>query len=210
MVPTVRGTALFATRVAWQSDQVDDLGVLRQMLRAGRREISPQEGAQRGLGAADQFARLIGPPPRALGSYFAADGELDPRPTGDLVEAAGGTVYLPVCGVDRLRFAAYQRDSALTQNRFSIPEPLDVPQVDPDELEVVLVPLVGFDRLGRRLGMGGGWYDRTFESRGATGRPVLVGFGHDEQELDDLSPQPWDVRMDAIVTPTRAWWTRPH
>ena len=65
------------------------------------------------------------------------------------------------------------------------------------------MPLVGFDRLGHRLGMGGGFYDRTFAAESwRFRRPCLIGVAHDCQEVEQLSAQPWDVPLDALVTPS--------
>lgn len=207
MIPSSRCTPLGARRDSWQSEPVDGAAVLRTTMRQRRRAISEHAAIERADAAASQFDQLFTQLPGTLGSYVPTDGELDPRPVNDLVEAAGGAIYVPVCAEERLRFARYRTDSAMTLNRFSIPEPLDAERVAAGDLEVIVVPLVAFDRHGHRLGMGGGWYDRTFEAHGSTRRPLLIGFGHDEQELEELAPQSWDVTMDAIVTPTRAWWT---
>jgi 5-formyltetrahydrofolate cyclo-ligase len=207
MVPTPRRTTLCATRDEWQSEPVEDPATLRAMMRRRRRAIPSPTADERAAAAAAQFRGLVRALPGALASYFASDGELDPRPVNELVESAGGAVYVPVCGEDLLRFARYRDGSPTAPNRYAIPEPVGVATVGADALDVIVVPLVAFDRHGHRLGMGGGWYDRTLGVDTRAPRPLLVGFAHDEQELDALTPQSWDVTMDAIVTPTRAWWT---
>ena len=73
--------------------------------------------------------------------------------------------------------------------------------IDPDTLDVALVPLLGFDDHGQRLGMGGGFYDRYFSS--AEQRPWIVGIAYDIQRLEKSLPsEPWDVMLDAVVTET--------
>ena len=71
------------------------------------------------------------------------------------------------------------------------------------ELDVILMPLVGFDNDGNRLGMGGGYYDRTLAyTRHAIKKPVLIGVAHDLQRVDRLPYASWDIPLNAIVTPT--------
>lgn len=105
-----------------------------------------------------------------------------------------------------LLMLAYTRSTQMTENKYGIVEPtLTCNSIEPvKDHNVILMPLVGFDRQGNRLGMGGGYYDRTLSSvRNEKKRPKLVGIAHDCQEVNELPAQPWDVPLDAIVTPTR-------
>ncbi|MDH5737705.1 MAG: 5-formyltetrahydrofolate cyclo-ligase, partial [Gammaproteobacteria bacterium] len=147
-----------------------------------------------------------------LAFYYPAGSELD---TGPLIEAASRlpnkTCYLPVLGdrLDRLsgtwmHFQRYDPQiTPLVSNRYSIAEPV----LDPAArrpicmLDVVFVPLVAFDNLGHRLGMGQGYYDRTLDTRHTRWRkPLLVGLAHSIQQAQTLKTNPWDVPMDLIVT----------
>lgn len=114
---------------------------------------------------------------------------------------------LPVLHEDgRLRFAPWQPGQPLVSNRFGIPEPDVEPArlLEADAMALVVTPLVGFDRVGQRLGMGGGWYDRSFAFRPASaGPPWLVGAAFDEQGIESLAAEDWDVPLDAVCTPTR-------
>ena len=88
-------------------------------------------------------------------------------------------------------------------NRFGIPEPdLSADSLlAPAEMALVVVPLLGFTRSGQRLGMGGGFYDRTFAFRRERAAPPwLVGAAYSFQELEQLKTEAWDVPMDAVVT----------
>jgi 5-formyltetrahydrofolate cyclo-ligase len=116
---------------------------------------------------------------------------------------------LPVLTGDGLRFAPWKPGDPLESNRFGIPEPAVGADalLDPAGMALVLVPLVGFDARGRRLGMGGGWYDRAFAYRnGANGSdparrpPWLVGTAFAAQQVDALEAEPWDVALDAVCT----------
>ena len=102
-------------------------------------------------------------------------------------------------------FAPYRPDSSLQLNRFNIPEP----QVRPSEwrsasqLDLLLLPLVAFDAQGNRVGMGGGFYDRTLaylQHRRHWRKPVLIGLAHEVQKTDGLTTQSWDIPLDTIIT----------
>ncbi len=94
-------------------------------------------------------------------------------------------------------------------NAFNIPEPeLRCPDVAPlAALDVLLVPLVGFDKQGNRLGMGGGYYDRTLAAWQAGHLPRLlpIGLAYDEQCVESIPAEPWDVPLPRIITPTKLW-----
>lgn len=170
----------------------------RAALDAGRLERAARSLAERVLElpayrAADKIA-----------AYFAVNGEIGLTGVIDAALAAGKRVYLPHIDGEMLRFAPYFHGQKMRLNRFRLPEP-DVENdamLAPPELDLVLVPLVAFDRERNRIGMGGGYYDRSFAFRKAAGEdaPRLVGVAHELQRVDALAPQPWDVRLDLVVT----------
>ena len=92
----------------------------------------------------------------------------------------------------------------MTVNQFGIAEPkLDCSKVCPvQSLDIIFTPLVAFDSSGNRLGMGGGFYDRTLAACKARG-PALVGLAHQCQQSDALPHAPWDVPLHAIATPQK-------
>ncbi len=119
--------------------------------------------------------------------------------------AAGKRTYLPVLHGRRLWFLPYDSETPLARNRFGILEP----DVSPkrrralEALDMVLVPLVAFDEQGNRLGMGGGYYDRTFAyllGRRRWTRPLLVGVAYEFQCSAALPTRPWDVPLQAVAT----------
>ncbi len=184
------------------------LSALRRSLRAGRRQIG--RSARRLAGAA--VARKLSTLPafqRAsrVAGYWPADGEIDPLPALARAFVAGKTCYLPVLCPQRdghLHFAPWWPGVPLRRNRFGIAEPI-APRRDwlaPRMLDLVLVPLVGFDMAGNRLGMGGGYYDRSFAfvRPACWHRPRLVGVAFDRQRVDGLLRRPWDVPLDAVIT----------
>ncbi|HZF96777.1 MAG TPA: 5-formyltetrahydrofolate cyclo-ligase [Pseudoxanthomonas sp.] len=184
-----------------------DTSVLRERLRAARRAIP----ASQRLAAAEALSAHLLSLPFApieghVAGYWALDGEIALHRWQ--VQLPRRLLYcLPVLHREkRLGFAPWRAGDALVTNRYGIPEP----DVDPESalpaqaMALVVMPLVGFDDAGHRLGMGGGWYDRSFESRRAAAPPPwLVGVGFDCQQVASLDAAEWDVRPDAICTETR-------
>ncbi|MCC7219631.1 MAG: 5-formyltetrahydrofolate cyclo-ligase [Candidatus Contendobacter sp.] len=187
-----------------------DLLSLRQQLRTLRQRLPIAEQRRAARAVADGLAGCSGfGAARRIAGYWACHGELDPLPLLERAWNAGKAVYLPVLAdapPQSLRFAPYSPGTPLRRNRFHIPEP-DVAPADwlkPTELDLVLMPLVAFDPTGTRLGMGGGFYDRSFAfllDPGYCGcRPWLLGLGYAFQKVAALPRQPWDVPLDAAIT----------
>lgn len=173
---------------------------LRERLRRLRLELGPAEQQA----AAVALARHVNHLPdwagvRRLALYLARDGEIDTGPLAAHCRERGIALYLPVLEPGkRLAFAEWRGDLALVPNRFGIHEPPpSSPRCEPAELDVVCLPLVGWDRAGGRLGMGGGFYDRTL---GGWKGPLLVGLAHSCQEVSRVPRDPWDVPLDFIAT----------
>jgi 5-formyltetrahydrofolate cyclo-ligase len=154
---------------------------------------------------------------RRIGAYWAADGELDPIAVLKAAQARGTWVFLPILKqtfarrARHLRFGRYRPGQPLHPNRYGIPEPRSRGRdlVSPRRLDLLLIPLVGFDASCQRIGMGGGYYDRTLaylnDGRRRWRRPHLIGVAHDCQRLPRILPQPWDVRLDAVATERRIY-----
>ena len=183
---------------------------LRRELRARRRALP---AAQR-IAAADALAaRLLAlpfmPEQGYVAGYWAMDGEIALHAWQ--LRLPPGCVYcLPVLAGDALRFAPWRPGDALATNRFGIPEPDIDPSsaLDAADMAFVAMPLVGFDANGARLGMGGGWYDRSFAfRRDSPAPPWLAGVGFEAQRIDALAAQGWDVRPDAICTEADTYTT---
>lgn len=150
---------------------------------------------------------MLGHPPTRVWSYAALHGELDPDEVTTRWRPRP-SVALPVVVGGRLEFRADA--TILGTGAFGVREPLDGTPVDPAWAEVVLVPVVAFTSDGARVGHGKGFYDRALaEVARFAGGPLLVGLAHDEQEVPGLTPEAWDVPMDAIATPTR-WLPARH
>ena len=188
----------------------DDPGVLRKRLRALRRDI-PSEPQRRAAAALfDQIRDLdCYRESHRLACYMAIDGEASPAQLLQDALTAGKHCYLPrVTGADRLEFIGYQTGDRLVKSAWGIPEPAAGERIRLRELDLVLVPLVGFSRECGRLGSGKGFYDRAFAYRleNPLPGPMLLGLAHECQLLASLPLQAWDVPLDAVVTPERIYW----
>jgi len=153
---------------------------------------------------------------RHLAAYFAVKGEIDPWPIVETAHAMGKTLYMPVLvpgGGNRLWFSAWRPGDRLIRNRFGIPEPERATRnrIPLQALDLVLTPLVAFDRNGNRIGMGGGFYDRSFaylKNRTIWRRPRLMGLAYEFQRETKLESAPWDVPLHAIATEQHLYLTR--
>lgn len=186
---------------------------LRKQLRQQRRSLSFEAQQQ----AAEQLAlQLLTHPDlhraRHVAIYLPNDGEIDPRLYMDIARRKGLTFYLPVLHpihTGTLVFSPFDTGVELKPNRFGILEPpFSMGQKRPAwALDAVLFPLVGFDEQGGRLGMGGGFYDRTFAFTRVRPRlaPKLIGLAHEFQKVEALPTEPWDIPLHGVVTDQRCY-----
>lgn len=145
---------------------------------------------------------------RRIGMYMASGGEIDPSPVMRWCWGRGIEVYVPIVPdpPDRmLAFASVTLSTRFAANRYLIDEP-EVPSdkhIPPRALDVVLMPLVAFDELGNRIGMGGGFYDVSFGfvNDEQVKLPALIGIAHDFQKVDSIPFESWDVPLRWVVTP---------
>ncbi|MES2675464.1 MAG: 5-formyltetrahydrofolate cyclo-ligase [Pseudomonadota bacterium] len=182
---------------------------LRTELRARRRALTPDQQAQ----ASQWLLRKLMSLPLFMRSqhvalYWAMDGEIDVAPVATQLWKMGKHCYLPVLHPQHKRqlwFAEYLPSTQLKLNKFKIPEPdhRNAQKLPAHLLDVVLVPLVGFDATGARLGMGGGFYDTTFafkQKQKSISKPWLLGVAHACQQMDKLETAEWDVALHGVVT----------
>lgn len=144
---------------------------------------------------------------RTLGLYTAFDGEVDCSRVLDSARASGKSCFLPVLEADALAFR--EAAAATTLNRFGIPEPgPGSARIEVTGLDLILVPLVAFDRHGNRMGMGKGFYDRALAGVRTAHRPVRIGVAWACQEVDEVRPQEHDVPLHGVITET-GWRVTP-
>ncbi|MCQ2045895.1 5-formyltetrahydrofolate cyclo-ligase [Stutzerimonas stutzeri] len=187
---------------------------LRRKLRHARRQLTP---AQQRLAARRLYRQLAQHPrfrrARHIALYLPNDGEIDPRLLLQAAQRRGKATYLPVLNPwprTRMVFQRIEPSEQLHRNRFGILEPVirAARQRRVWALDLLLMPLVGFDGKGGRLGMGGGFYDRSLAYRAMrkkSHKPTLLGLAHECQRVDRLPLESWDVALQATVT-DQGWY----
>jgi 5-formyltetrahydrofolate cyclo-ligase len=179
----------------------DPVALKAELRRAARQRRA--DAAAAAPNAAQAIMRLlldspIIPDRAVIAGYVPVRDEIDPMP---LLEALAQTHICALPSVDAgraLTFRQWRPRMALVPERYGISAPpLDAPSILPD---IVLVPLLAFDRLGHRLGYGGGHYDATLAEL-RTARPVkAVGLAYAAQQIDRIPAETWDQALDYIVT----------
>ena len=179
---------------------------LRASLNARRRQVPPQQRRHVGQLVARNADRALQLRSHwHIAVYAALPWELDSAPLIALAKSRGCRVFLPC--IDRRRASRAMRfvsmQGPLQYNRLGIAEPQGAEVLGARWLDVVFMPLVGFDRSGVRLGAGGGFYDRAFafrQLRSAWHAPRLIGLAYAFQEVASIGAAAHDVLMDAVVT----------
>jgi 5-formyltetrahydrofolate cyclo-ligase len=187
---------------------------LRRLLRKARRSLTPTEQRQAAQGLYRQLAQNpLFRRARHISLYLPMDGEIDPRLLLREAQRRGKATYLPVLSAwprTKMVFQRVRPGDRFKPNRFRIPEP----HINPRQqrkiwaLDLILMPLVGFDDQGGRLGMGGGFYDRSLGYRArrkAWQKPVLLGLAHECQKVEKLAVASWDVPLQGTVSDKR-WY----
>ncbi|HEU4856591.1 MAG TPA: 5-formyltetrahydrofolate cyclo-ligase [Rhodanobacteraceae bacterium] len=185
----------------------DDRTLLRARMSVRRNELDARQRVAAAAGVLHSLETL----PEfmtddCVAGYWAIRGELPLNLAVASLARRDQRYFLPVLRADRqLRFGEYATGTAISNNRYGIPEP-DVVAAglrQARDMDVILLPLLAFDRHGHRLGTGGGWYDRSLAFLQATERPahpLLVGVGYAFQEAAAIPAEPWDVDLDYVAT----------
>ena len=186
---------------------------LRQFYRQQRMALSPAEQLEAGqaLLVQCQQSSLLDST-NNIACYLANDGEIDLSPLIEYCWQHNKQVYLPVLhpfAKGHLLFIAYQLDSVMRKNKFGIAEPeVTCLKICPvNQLDVIFTPLVAFDALGHRLGMGGGFYDRTLAPlQRVKTQTQVVGVAHNcQRAASSLKTEKWDIPMQKIITPDKVY-----
>jgi len=147
---------------------------------------------------------------QSIALYLSNDGELDTHLFINWCWQQNKKVFLPVLHpfcAGHLLFLQYEENTPMIKNCYGIAEPkLNVGKVCPvNKLDVLCTPLVAFDDTGARLGMGGGFYDRTLASWQVKNTPYLIGFAHNCQQVARIPTEYWDIPLPEIITPARIY-----
>lgn len=142
---------------------------------------------------------------RRIAMYVPVGRELDSLPLAHQAWSRGRSLFLPVISGSAMRFAPFRPGTEMRPNQFGILEPVTHrgELLGARHLDVIVAPLVAFDEEGNRLGMGGGYYDRTLaflSHRTSVRRPRFVALAFEIQKVEALPVEEWDVRLDVVVT----------
>lgn len=192
--------------------QSDAQTVLRQSLRAVRRDITGDTRAKNAMALVEQLHQLTCVKTASrIATFLSIPEEIDTHYLNNALFHHGKSLYLPVV-VGRhqaLKFAPYAQDTRLIRGQLDIlvPDVDESTYIDGSDLDSCFVPLVGFDANGNRIGMGGGFYDRSFAflntvATSDSTKPSLIGVAYDAQRVDAIARNEWDVKLDELITPT--------
>lgn len=190
---------------------------LRRQLRAQRAQLEPAWCAQTSRTVCEHLTRSwTYRRARCIAMYLSSGNEVNLDHLIEHAWASGKQVYLPVLGLrftGQLWFVPYTSDSPLYANRFGIPEPqhnAHERRTGLRELDLVLMPLVGFDEHGNRLGMGGGFYDKSLHNlhsgKRVWSRPKRIGIAYEMQRVAQIPSEEWDVPLDGVATEQGLVW----
>ena len=187
-----------------------EIKALRQQIRNQRRALSDSEREQAAFLLCERISQSrIYQHSKHIAFYLPNDGEMDLTLLIQHAWNQGKHCYLPVLAepnTQRLWFIPYTPESKLQPNRFGIPEPVHSNSLRIRKtlsLDLILMPLVAFDEQCNRVGMGGGFYDRTLaflRQRKYWHKPNLLGIAYEFQKHQGLKPNPWDIPLQSVVT----------
>lgn len=181
-------------------DLTDAKAALRRTCLDARRQAKSDDRGDAGEAARDHFlAARLHTGAGVISGYRPIRTELDPTPLMTALHEAGHRLCVPVIegrGLP-LRFREWSPGVEMVEGEFGALVPAEGEWLEP---ELLIAPLLGFDRFGRRLGYGGGFYDRTLEGLRSKRRTLAVGFAYSVQQVDAVPREPTDQPLDAVVT----------
>lgn len=168
---------------------------IRSQLQSARKQLTPAEAEQHSQATIKHItASTFWADANHVAIYLPCGGEIDLRP---LLDVSAKHFYLPSIKGQHMQFQRWHHKLAINPHRFGMQQPDFINELPPAKLDLCLMPLVGFDGSGNRLGMGGGFYDRYFEHNDHT---TLAGVAHQCQQVDSLPVDSWDVKLHHIFT----------
>ena len=180
---------------------------LRQAIRIQRRAISNNDREKFSRALARQVKKLANfKTGKKIALYLPNDGEINPKYIHKFLKKTGNSLYLPLLFGKKLKFAKIGKN--FRKNRFGISEPKNTQILSANKINIIFMPLVGFDKNKNRIGMGGGFYDQTLSFKKQQQyfkQPKLYGLAFDCQKVEQLTPKPWDVTLDAVITPSKIY-----
>jgi len=179
---------------------------IRNRIRQKRQQLSTEQQKHSEDQLCEQFKQHSElRPHRKIAIYLSHDNEIGTQPLIQHFFEQKLNIYLPKLYEDnrhQLHFSQYSAESEMSLNQYQIPEPAVDKFIQIPDLDLLLLPLTAFDLKGHRLGMGGGYYDRTL-AKTNTGEPLVVGLAYDFQEVEACPIEAYDQPMQMILTPSR-------
>ena len=169
----------------------------RKRLYAARQQVSSDERKAMSQDVGEQLTKIVGDPAdRTIAVYWPIRGEINLRPWMVEMHERGGHICLPVVIArdQPVEFHRWTPDCAMAKGIWNIPVPAVSEPLIPD---VVVVPLLGVDESGYRLGNGGGYYDRTLARLSPD--TLTIGVGQPFARMKTIFPMPWDIPMNVVV-----------
>ena len=183
---------------------MNDKHSLRIALRKKRRSLAPNIHHRFSLSICKQcISSTIFQKSQHIACYLPNDGEVETCTLIKTLWQLGKQCYLPVINAKTkaLHFSLYTNDCAMQKNQYGILEPSNTNTIETKQLDLIIAPLVGFDKENGRLGMGAGFYDRTLAAC-QTNKPAFVGLAFNCQATHTLPTEPHDAKLEAIFTET--------
>lgn len=185
-----------------------NLAQLRKKIRQQRRNLSRKQQQHHQQAVTRLLSKqLFFLKSRRIAIYSHSDGEMHTDQIIRLIHQQKKLCYLPVLFPfqhNKLWFLPYRQNQRLRKNRFGINEPAHIKEKIKDwSIDIIFMPLVAFDTNGNRLGMGGGFYDRTLSAGKKLTqmkKPLLIGLAHELQKTNQLMTNEWDIPLDAVLT----------
>lgn len=135
-----------------------------------------------------------------IGLYMAINNEIDLKKIWQNAQQNAKNCYFPrIKNTDKMQFYKACNPDQFTKNQWGILEPFAIPEnyIEPNALDIIIIPMVAFDNYGNRIGMGAGYYDKALQNCVQT---ILIGVGYEFQKITKINAETWDVKLDIIVT----------
>lgn len=171
---------------------------IRKIIRAKRRSLSKAQLYKSSIKILHNLLKHDILKYQKIAIYTPFDGEVPTSKIIKFLQKQGKQVYLPVLSGEKLRFAKITKQNKV--NKFGIKEPIS-PTIHPKKINLIITPLVGFDESNNRMGMGGGFYDKTLafkQAQKTLNTPKLVGLAYNFQKTT-IHPNPWDIKLNQII-----------
>lgn len=196
-----------------ETNQKTRKSALRNELRARRRQLDESDRLSLDASINHFLAKFIAEHrPATIAAFWPFDGEPNLLPTLEASDQQGTQIALPVIKQSpsgpSLIFRQWSGATVMKKSRFGIPEPCGSPEILLCDIDLLLMPLVGWDESGSRLGMGAGFYDRALQSFSHSDVPIRAGVAYQLQKVPDVPDEPWDIRLHMLLSET-GWFTCP-